>query len=124
MNTEQFIHRLYDVPESIEFAEVIAFVDDNYEYSPTAFYNGVDEDDQLLNEAGSNEGSCKIFALGQLLMLDEEHLLACFGRFYRDDVLANPDGDDHRNIRNFMAYGWGGIHFLGEALRPKGQATH
>ncbi|GAK84871.1 type III effector HopPmaJ [Vibrio ponticus] len=39
-----------------------------------------------------------------------------FGDFYRKDVLGNPDGDDHQNIRNFIAHGWNGIKFEGQAL--------
>jgi hypothetical protein len=35
--------------------------------------------------------------------------LACFGTYYRDDVLANPEGSDHGNIRNFMKTGWAGV---------------
>lgn len=27
------------------------------------------------------------------------------------DVLANPDGDDHQNIRNIMKYGWNDVIF-------------
>ena len=32
-------------------------------------------------------------------------------------VLANPDGEDHANIRAFMRNGWKGIRFDGEPLR-------
>jgi hypothetical protein len=49
--------------------------------------------------------------------LSEVHTLALFGGYYRDDVLGNPEGRDHGNIRHFMKYGWAGIHFEGEALR-------
>ena len=46
--------------------------------------------------------------------------LELFGRFYRDDVLGKPDGDDHGNIRNFMKSGWDGVSFPdGLALKAK-----
>ena len=37
-------------------------------------------------------------------------LYQLWGQYYRD-VLKNPDGDDHQNIRNFMKYGWEGVPF-------------
>jgi len=48
--------------------------------------------------------------------LDAQQTLACFGDYYRVDVLQNPEGVDHQNIRNFMTYGWDGVAFKGEAL--------
>ncbi|MFK7815738.1 MAG: HopJ type III effector protein, partial [Gammaproteobacteria bacterium] len=36
--------------------------------------------------------------------------------YYRDDVLQNPEGDNHQNIRNFMKTGWGGITFENDVL--------
>jgi hypothetical protein len=50
--------------------------------------------------------------------LNEKQTLACFGKYYREDVLRHPENDDHANIRNFMLYGWEGIVFEGEALTP------
>jgi hypothetical protein len=41
------------------------------------------------------------------------------GEYYAG-VLQTPDGDDHQNIRNFMASGWRGVLFPeGLALSPK-----
>jgi len=45
--------------------------------------------------------------------------LALFGDYYRSDVLKNPEGSDHQNIRNFMHKGWAGVTFKGEALRAE-----
>ncbi len=45
--------------------------------------------------------------------------LNLFGAFYREDVLKNPEGTDHQNIRNFIEFGWDGIAFEGEALKKK-----
>lgn len=118
MTPDQLIAHLKTNPESIDFEDVIAVIDRHYHYSPVRFSNGIG-DDRLDNEAGTNEGSCKIFAFARLHDLDPPTTLACFGRFYRDDVLKQPEGDNHGNIRRFMKYGWEGITFGGVALTPK-----
>ncbi|AEY00915.1 HopJ type III effector protein [Oceanimonas sp. GK1] len=114
MNINELQHKLAEAPASIEFTEVMALIDSLYDFTPVAFANG----DQH-NDAGQNNGSCKLFAFARLQGFDEQETLACFGAFYRDDVLGNPDGDDHQNIRNFMNTGWMGIEFQGDALTPK-----
>jgi hypothetical protein len=112
--TEADLLKQIKQPEShVEFDQVMQVIADNYQYQPTTFTNGT-----LVNDAGSNEGSCKIFYFAQLNKLDQQQTLACFGRYYREDVLANPTGDDHGNIRNFMKTGWQGIEFTQAALTP------
>jgi len=101
-------------PEKIHFKEVIAFIDEHYDFTPTKFING-----NTVNEAGQNNGSCKIFSFAQLNDLSKEETLNLFGEFYREDVLKNPDGADHQNIRNFMESGWEGVSFEGKALVRK-----
>lgn len=101
----------------IDFADTIAMISATYEYSPTRFSNGQGAD-ILINEAGTNEGSCKVFSFARLQGLNEAETLALFGDYYRD-VVDHPDGNDHQNIRHFMRHGWLGIHFDGEALRPR-----
>ncbi|MGZ8190911.1 MAG: HopJ type III effector protein [Methylococcaceae bacterium] len=101
--------------EFVSFDETIAAITENYHYQPTEFSNGLDED-KLVNQAGTNEGSCKIFAFANIHGLDKQQTLNLFGDYYRQDVLNNPDGTSHQNIRNFMQYGWEGIRFNGEAL--------
>jgi len=71
------------------------------------------------NAAGENEGSCKIFSFAQLQQLDETQTLNCFGRYYREDVLKNPQGSDHANIRTFIKHGWQHITFDNTALELK-----
>lgn len=112
---ESFIERLQAAPDTIEFPDTIAAIDASYEFTPTAFRNG-----DVYNEAGQNSGSCKIFAFAQLHGLSVPQTLACFGGFYRDDVLRHPEADNHQNIRNFMRSGWDGIQFDGVALRLRG----
>lgn len=115
---EVLLNHLKHHPEQVGFEHVINTIDTHYHYTPTTFSNGLGKE-TLVNQAGNNEGSCRIFAFAQLHQLSEAETLACFGRFYRQDVLQNPDGQDHRNIRNFMKYGWQGIHFTGQALAHK-----
>jgi hypothetical protein len=111
MGITAFLEKLKSRPSEISFQEVIAYIDAKYEFIPTAFSNG-----EVKNEAGQNNGSCKIFAFGKLIGLSKEETLACFGDYYRKDVLENPDGDDHQNIRNFIKFGWQGLEFEGVAL--------
>ena len=117
MSTAKLIQRLRSAPESIVFSHIIETINAHYEYTPTRFTNGIG-DDCVVNAAGANEGSCRIFAFAQLNHLSEEETLACFGQFYRD-VLATPSGTDHANICTFMRHGWPGIRFDGIALKPK-----
>lgn len=116
MTINELIEKINTQPDSIDFAEVIQTIEVTYNYTPTRFSNGTGVN-SITNEAGTNEGSCKIFAFGKLNNLDEKQTLACFGEYYRDDVLDHPDNNDHTNIRNFMVHGWKGIKFEGEALQ-------
>lgn len=97
--------------DEVSFDQVMQVVSDNYSYTPATFSNG-----DLLNEAGTNEGSCKIFYFAKLNNLTEQQTLACFGRYYHEDVLQNPHGSDHGNIRNFIKTAWQGIEFQSIAL--------
>lgn len=112
MTPEEFASRIGQ-DDSLDFEDTQAVISEYFDYTPCTFSNG-----EVANDAGQNEGSCKIFALGQLLQLDQAQTLACFGRFYRD-VLNTPDGNDHGNIRNFMVTGWDGIKFEGQPLQRK-----
>jgi hypothetical protein len=111
MLLNEFLSRLANRPLDITFTHTIAVIDANYTFTATAFRNG-----ELQNEAGQNSGSCKLFSFAQLHKLTKEQTLACFGDYYRIDVLQNPTANDHQNIRNFMQFGWGGIEFSGQAL--------
>lgn len=114
MSLQDFIEQLKATPDAVEFDTTMAVIEANYDFSPTAFTNG-----DTTNEAGQNNGSCKILAFGQLNGLSVDETLACFGKFYREDVLGNPSGDDHQNIRNFIKNGWDGVNFSGQALTAK-----
>lgn len=111
MQLKTFLDNLQSSPGSIEFQDTMTVIDAAYTYTPAAFKNG-----GLVNQAGENEGSCKLFAFAKLNGLNKEETLACFGAYYREDVLQNPDGDNHQNIRNFMKTGWAGITLESEVL--------
>jgi hypothetical protein len=51
--------------------------------------------------------------------LSKDETLACFGAFYFEEVLGDPNGTNHQNIRNFINLGWDGIQFEGNALELK-----
>jgi hypothetical protein len=99
--------------EAFAFSETLAFIAEHYDYQPSAFSNGAVE-----NPAGQNEGSCKTLGLALLEGLSLEETLRCFGEHYRS-VLANPDGNDHGNIRALMATGLASVRFDHPPLKRK-----
>lgn len=104
--------------ETLQFDETISVITENYHYEATGFSNGLG-DTKVINEAETNEGSCKIFSFAQLNLLDQQQTLNLFGDFYHKDVLQNPTGTNHPNIRNFMRDGWKGVVFSQPALTLK-----
>ncbi len=105
-------------PENINFDDVITVIDSEYTYSPSGFSNG-SGNARIINQAGTNEGSCKIFYFAKLNHLTKQQTLNCFGKYYREDVLKNPDGKDHANIRTLMTYSLDDIKFDIPALAAK-----
>jgi hypothetical protein len=99
----------------VSFNEAIAVITEHYQYHPTEFSNGLSES-TLVNLAGTNEGSCKIFAFALIHQLNQQQTLNLFGDYYRVDVVNDPDGAGHQNIRHFMRDSWQGIGFKGTAL--------
>ncbi|TLX73008.1 HopJ type III effector protein [Labilibacter sediminis] len=114
MDLAAFKDKLANKPTSIEFTDTMAVVEELYNFEPTEFVNG-----NVTNEENQNNGSCKLFAFAKLQNFNKEETLMCFGKYYTQDVLENPEGDDHQNIRNFITYGWDGIKFKQQALQEK-----
>lgn len=106
------LDKIRNTPEEVSFQEVIAYIDENYTFTPTKFTNG-----EVVNEENQNNGSCKIFSFAKKQGLSVEQTLHLFGDYYRVDVLQHPENEDHQNIRNFIKFGWEGISFEGEALK-------
>jgi hypothetical protein len=98
---------------AIAFKDVIEFIEASYTHTPTAFKNG-----EAYNEATQNQGSAKVFTFAQINNLSKEDTLTLFAEHYQA-VLNTPGATDHQNIRQFMAHGWPGIVFEGEALLAK-----
>jgi hypothetical protein len=96
-----------------EFEETISLVDGLFRVTPCAFRVG--RTPTVENHAGANTGALRVLAFGKLIGLDKQTTLNLFGRHYRD-VLDNPHGDAHANIRAFIRDGWDGVEFLGEPL--------
>lgn len=114
MDIPAFLKKLDDAPEAVAFTDTMAVIEAAYAFTPATFTNG-----SLRNEAGQNSGSCKLFAFALLNQLSEQQTLACFGAYYRDDVLKHPEATDHQNIRNFMRTGWAGVKFESMPLAAK-----
>ncbi len=114
MTIAAFLEKLKQTTKAITFPETISVIEENYDFTPTAFENGTQH-----NAAGENSGSCKLFAFAQLQNLSQAETLACFGAYYFEEVLVNLEGTNHQNIRNFMKTGWSGIQFEGPALALK-----
>jgi hypothetical protein len=114
MDLNTFLDKVNASSETIEFNDTIAVIDANYDFTLSLFKNG-----DIVNEAGKNSGSCKLFAFAQIHKLSPLQTLNCFGTYYRKDVLQHPEGTDHQNIRNFMQYGWEGVLFEGIPLKLK-----
>lgn len=112
MTLNAFLEKLKNSPEKVEFNDTMAVIEQYYDFTETTFKNG-----ELVNKAGENSGSCKLFAFAQLQQLSKEQTLYCFGAYYRDDVLNNPTGTDHQNIRNFINLSWSGISFTAMPLK-------
>ena len=108
------LEQLKNTQKTIDFKEVIAFIDENYDFTPTKFTNG-----NTVNEANQNNGSCKVFSFAKINQPSPQEPPFPLSELYRAAVLKNPEGTDHQNIRNFMKFGWEGIIFEGEALKKK-----
>lgn|SRR5690606_10906222 len=114
MTLETFLSKLKTTPKDIDFTDTISVIESNYIFTPTAFKNGY-----LQNNAGENSGSCKLLAFAKLQGLSKDETLACFGSYYFDDVLKDPNGTGHQNIRNFMKTGFDGLVFSEQPLKEK-----
>lgn len=110
----RFLAQAKQQPETVAFNDTMAIIDALYQHTPAAFRVG-----QQRNAAGQNNGSSKILAFARMHGLDAPTALQLFGDYYRKDVLAHPEGEDHANIRQFQQYGWAEVEFEQEVLTPR-----
>ena len=82
----------------IPFELTMEAIDEMYETVEVPFSVG-----DVKSEAGQNMGSAKILSFGKISGLERNTVLQLFGDYFRKDVLGNPEGDDHPNIRALMA---------------------
>jgi hypothetical protein len=99
--------------KAVAFSDVVKFIEQHYNYTPTAFKNG-----EVYNGTATNQGSAKVLAFAKLNCLSIEDTLLLFAEHY-DFVLAYPKAKEHQNIREFIAQGWNGVIFEGEVLSRK-----
>lgn len=76
-----------------------------YDVIPQSFSVG-----EHRNEAGENQGSLAILGFAKMQGLNEAQVLPMFGEAARE-VLDNPEGTDHGNIRAFLRVGMDGVKF-------------
>ena len=113
MTITEFKTKLKTTPTAITFKETMQVIEDYYTFNPTAFANG-----DIINNAGENNGSCKLFAFAMHQEFTKEETLLCFGEHYQT-VLEDKNGTSHQNIRNFIQTGFKGLSFENEALTLK-----
>lgn len=108
---ETLLARLND--KSAQFSDVLAYIEQHYDYTPSGFQNGTQH-----NASTQNQGSAKVLAFAQLHQLDREQTLQLFAEHYQA-VLDDPQGEAHQNIRQFMQHGWSQVNFEHKVLSPK-----
>ena len=113
MTIREFKTKLKTTPTAISFKETMQVIEDHYNFNPTVFTNG-----DTINNAGENNGSCKLFAFAMHQEFTKEETLLCFGEHYQS-VLEDKNGTSHQNIRNFMQTGFKSLSFENEALTLK-----
>lgn len=106
---------------NVIFQNVISVIRTHYECTPVAFSTGYGTALQTHNAAGTNAASSQLLAYARRLGLDAPTTLALYGEHHRD-VLADPTGQSHANIRAFMANGWAGVVMAEDPLRLRGPA--
>ncbi|MDM1294651.1 HopJ type III effector protein [Sphingobacterium sp. N143] len=111
MNIEQLLAK--SASGQLQFQEVLDHIAAHYDYHPTTFQNG-----SLQNSKEENQGSAKLLYFAQLNQLSKEDTLRLFAEHYQN-VLDNPTGEGHQNIRQFMANGWDGVAFEQAVLNLK-----
>ncbi|RKE42658.1 HopJ type III effector protein [Sphingobacterium detergens] len=111
MKTEELLAK--SKGSQLQFQEVLDHIAEQYTYSPTPFQNG-----NLKNSATENQGSAKVLHFAKLNELSVADTLLLFAEHYQN-VLDNPVGEGHQNIRQFMANGWDGVVFEADVLTDK-----
>ena len=99
----------------MKFDEVMGKINECYVHTPVEYRSGAGTAEEVVNPPNTNTGSCKVFYFAQMHGVSEDATLRMFCQHYQQ-VLDEPEGDSHANIRAFMKHGWEGITFAGPAL--------
>ena len=76
MTVLELIHQVKQA-EVLMFSEVLSTIDASYNFTPTKFKNG-----SVINEANTNNGSCKVFSFAKLHNLNSSETL-----FYLENII-------------------------------------
>lgn len=110
---QEFKTKLKINPSEIRFSETMRIIEENYDFTPIAFTNG-----NIKNNLRENSGSCKLFSFAIHQQLTKEETLLCFGEHF-NNVLKDPNGTSHQNIRSFLQTGFNGVSFEHAPLKLK-----
>jgi hypothetical protein len=102
---ENLLRKVRTDASSLMFAETLEAIELGFEFFGVKFSCG-----DVVSSSSENTGSSKVLSMAILVGLTDAETLACFGEHYRD-VLADPSGASHANIRALMATGLAGVKF-------------
>ncbi|MBT3727100.1 hypothetical protein HOG21_05480 [bacterium] len=88
---------LLEAKEAETFDDFIAFVDKYFMLISTGFNNN-----GLKNNKFKNEGSLKVLAFAKYCKMTDVTEIAGLFKGYYKDVLKDPKGDNHQNIRHLI----------------------
>ena len=110
MEIEQLTPAFLRENPTTPFVAILAYIQANFSYTPQSFQNGT-----KLNLASENQGSAKVLFFAKQANWSAEDTLLLFAEHYQD-VVQNPTGTSHENIRQFIQNGWEGVKFDGNVL--------
>lgn len=111
---EMFNNNIDMDSSNLMLEDVLETINSHYETQLLEYRVG-----NIVNKQGENEATGLILSYAALSNMNQETTLKLWGQYYRD-VLKNPTGTDHANIREFMKTGWKGVPFEnGIALTKK-----
>lgn len=85
--------------KNTDFGNTIQAIDSILETEPVDFVNG-----EVPNTSGENLWSLKVLAFGKMMWFHTQEVLSMFWEYYRE-VIDNPDGNSHQNIRALQKTG-------------------
>ena len=96
MNLTDYINKIKTSGESLDFNETIVVIDANYNFTPTTFKN-----DDAINEAGKNSGSCKLFSFAQINQLTKQQTYVLNKLYKRLEEIPKSHPGDPKTKEKF-----------------------